>query len=172
MRRKRQINDKKKEKRMKPHDSIKFNRKARVLGCRGEAWMEVLRVFLEKKSLTLLRRWLEEWSRRKINYEQMSAAPPQTRIAQPAPASRFRDLQSSFAALGEAFDEFRRAFEDNNQPLLVRWLEEWRARREHYRKLIVRWLTDYPETSPLAGKTLGCRRDPRSVTPLQPEADC
>ncbi|MFZ3376569.1 MAG: hypothetical protein WA183_13545 [Chthoniobacterales bacterium] len=56
-----------------------------------------------------------------------------------------RKLESSLNSVNEAFDEFERAFDDQNQPLTDRWLEEWKARRANFEQIAEDWMEEHDQ---------------------------
>lgn len=111
------------------------------LEAEAEALMEMNRCYFEKRSLTLLRRWGDEWLLRRANTAaQRSINRRSCEDSISVSLFALSELDSAFSWLNSAFDEYAAAIAAGNEPLILRWVEEWRRRRLHAQEVIRRQL--------------------------------
>src|ERR1700730_9294616 len=100
-----------------------------------ESIMEVMRIWLEKGDPPLMNLWVSHFYALQHQPADILKLPAKTHLAEIQ--SAFLDqLQSSLSVLDEANTEFRRAYDEGKQALLVRWLEEWRVRKANLEQLV------------------------------------
>lgn len=108
-----------------------------------ESWMEVMRIWLEKGDVHLMKRWWSEFIALQQKTADILKLPATTHLGEIE--SVFLDeLKSSLSVLDETNTEFRRAYDEGNQLLLVRWLEEYRVRKANLEQLVEKWLENHP----------------------------
>jgi hypothetical protein len=108
-----------------------------------ESWMEVMRLWLEKSNLHLMKLWGSEFIALKQKRADILKLPVKTKLREIE--SAFLDqLKSSQSTLHDASTEFLCAFNDQNLALLVRWLEEYRVRKANLEQLVEKWFEDHP----------------------------